>query len=474
MLTGKQHSNRELFDFFQSRLKDLGAESALKYRRALSDLNSFLTAYQLSLSDLSELMAADWAADMMKRGLAKTTAISYLNILSSLAKAAAKKGLMMPTDAPRAMAKELATWTAELPPLMKEQTFTACIGIIKHTIKDDAAGDPVKDLMVASLLNGAMPIGEIAALKKGDVADCDETSQDILNRNASPARNYVFDLRQSYLTPRQIHSMVSEKLRTLFGRYVGSADFDADRLVRSLWVACAIRNGATVSEALGCIGGYAPYIAPEFCRPSADAAAGKPLWVRAVNSALTQDMPKWYAMRLRKGVKFDQLLTEIAAKVRPVPEFFYPCETLTRHIGTRKVVEDHPFISQTAFFRSYPERVLPMFHLIGDKAWCYRVHNDPAAPYAVIPPTEMRRFQSAIGVFTPDLEVHTLGELTPQPGESVIVIMAGYGNREARVEEVINKDGGSAIFRVKLSTDQGYEWRMNVDARQLERVVSNL
>ena len=67
-----------------------------------------------------------------------------------------------------------------------------------------------------------------------------------------------------------------------------------------------------------------------------------------------------------------------------------------------------------------------------------------------------------------------MGELTPMPGESVIVVTAGYGNREGKVEDVINKDSGTAIFRVKLFTDQGYEWRMDVDARQIELIQGNL
>lgn len=473
MSADKRHSNREYFEFFQSRLKDLGAESALKYRRTLADLDSFLAAYQLSLSDLSEIMVYDWATELLRRGLAKSTVIRHLNILSSLVKAAAKKGLMSPDNAPRVVAKILSASTAELPPLMREHDFISCLGVITNILRNTTDSDVCEDMLMISLLNGAMPLEKIAFLKKSDIPDFNEISQAVLNRNASPARNYIFDLKQSYSTPRQIFSIVSRKLKTVFGRYSDTNDFDPDSMIRSLWAACAIRNGATASEALSCIGGDAPYSIPAFCKPANNATDNKPLWIRAVNSALTQDMPKWYAMRLRKGVKFDELRSEIAEKMRPAPEFFYPCETFTRQIGARKVIEDHPFISQTAFFKSYPERVLPMFNLIGDKAWCYRVHNAPGAPYAVIPQNEMRRFQSAIGVFTPDIEVHSLGELTPRPGESVIVIMAGYGNREGQIEEVINQEGGSAIFRVKLSTDQGYEWRMNVDARQIERVVNN-
>ena len=134
------------------------------------------------------------------------------------------------------------------------------------------------------------------------------------------------------------------------------------------------------------------------------------------------------------------------------------------------VMEDHPFISRTAFFRIHPDRVASMFHAIGDKAWCYRLSGSPGAPYAIISQADMRRFQAAVGVYTPDIEIHPLGKLVPKPGESVVVIMAGYQGREAKVEDIINTDCGSVIIRVKLSTDQGYEWRLDVDPRQLDPV----
>ena len=52
-----------------------------------------------------------------------------------------------------------------------------------------------------------------------------------------------------------------------------------------------------------------------------------------------------------------------------------------------------------------------------------------------------------------------------------MVIKAGYNNRRGEVEDVINTESGSVIFRVKLSTDQGYEWRIDLDERQIERIL---
>ena len=60
MVDAKRHTNSEFFGFFQSRLAGLGAESALKYRRTLSELDCFLAGHSLQLYDLDEAMVADW------------------------------------------------------------------------------------------------------------------------------------------------------------------------------------------------------------------------------------------------------------------------------------------------------------------------------------------------------------------------------------------------------------------------------
>lgn len=475
MTAPKRHTNREFFDFFRSRLSDLSAETASKYSRTISDLDCFLTGHRLSLSDLSPAMVADWATELFRQGLAVNTVVRHLNILSALIKSAAQKEMLPPDDSPRQLAKLLSesqqisgSLVSKHPGslVVKNTTF---IPVLREILKKQSGFDIYEDLLLFSLVNGALPIEEVAMIKKGDTDKYNnEVSRLIISRNQSPRREYVFDLRQSYATPRQIRSAIAEGLKPLLAEIGIPANADPHDAVRSLWAACAIQSGATASEALGRLQGPAPYSLPEFCIPANDIPDAR-LWDNAVHSMIAHELPVWYAMHLRKGVDFDDLRKEIADRVRPVPELFYPSETVRRRVGNKTVFEEHPFISRTAFFKSRQENILPMFALIGDKAWCYRVTNTPGAPYAAISTRDMQRFQAAIGVFTPDIEIHPLGELTPRPGESVIIIKAGFENREGEVEEVIN-DGGTTLFRIKLSTDRGYEWRMDLDPRQIQPI----
>ena len=495
MTAPKQHTNREFFDFFRSRLSGLSAETASKYSRTISDLDCFLTGHRLSLSDISPAMVTDWAAELFRQGLAVNTVVRHLNILSALIKSASKKEMVPPDESPRQLAKLLesqnskskiqnypCSLVSEHPGSLVSKIPGSLVSkhpgslvvknskfllVLREILKKQSDFDVYEDLLLFSLVNGALPVEEVAMIKKGDTAQYNnEVSRLIIARNQSPRREYVFDLRQSYATPRQIRSAIAEGLKLLWEKIDIPADADPHDAVRSLWAACAMSGGATASETLGRLQGLAPYSLPEFCIPANDIPDTR-LWDNAVHSMIAHELPVWYAMHLRRGVSFDNLRKEIADRVRPVPELFYPSETVRHRVGNKTVFEEHPFISRTAFFKSRQENILPMFALIGDKAWCYRVTNTPGAPYAAISSGDMRRFQAAIGVFTPDIEIHPLGELTPRPGESVIIIKAGFENREGEVEEVIN-DGATTLFRIKLSTDQGYEWRMDLDARQIQ------
>ncbi|MDE5919446.1 MAG: phage integrase SAM-like domain-containing protein, partial [Duncaniella sp.] len=132
MTETKRHTNREHIDFFQSRLDTLSPETAVKYRRTISELDLFLTHHSLQLADLNPTMTADWACHLLRKGLSKSTVTRHLNILSTLAHSSARQGLTTSTDAPRALARRLADTT--LPPLINEHTFKLCLDRLRHTI----------------------------------------------------------------------------------------------------------------------------------------------------------------------------------------------------------------------------------------------------------------------------------------------------------------------------------------------------
>lgn len=472
MFDNKGYSNRQFLEFFRSRLSGPKSESSMRYRKTLSELESFLIGHRLQFADLSETMMADWTTELLGRGLAVSTVKRHLNSLNGMVKDAVKGGMMQPNDSARTISKSLSELKS-LPILLNSSTFETILSILRNAMKeqDDNKYNVFIDMVLFSILNGALPLDKVSRLRKEDIKEYDGEGLAILMRNMSARRDYIFDLRQSMLTARQLKASVASGVLSAFKLQFDNSGFEPDEFVRSMWAACAIRSGLSASEALGHVGGTASYSIPGFCRPAPVTDDSRKAALFAVNAVVGSEMPKWYVMQMRRGVVYDELRKDICDKIRPCPLLYYPCETIMRQRGNKKTVEERPFIDRIVFFRCIPDNVLPMFRVIGDKAWCYRVMGVPGTPYAVIPQRDMERFQRAVGVFTSEVEIHPLNELTPKPGESVILIKAGFGNRTATVEDIIKNDCGSAIFRVKLDTDNGYEFRIDVDARQLERII---
>ena len=473
---------------FQSRLKELSPDTALKYRRTLSDFDCFLTGHSLTLESLTPGDIADWAAELLRQGLSPATAAQRLTMLNSIFKTVAPDGESILGNYPRQLAREIESPAFTLPPLLKAGVIDRNLANLRTTAKPSNLHNPYRDMLLFSILAGALPLKDIISLKKEALTHYSGAARQILERNAAPRRRFIFDLRQAYLTPRQIAASVSEELMRRYPFLTPGGKTPFDDLSGSLWAALAIRSGATASEVAACLRRPAPYAIPGFCSGNEKSAERREEWMRAVDQLLAHT-PKWYAMHLRKGVTYEEIRKEIHDKVRPLPELFYPVEIIRKKQRGKTTVTEQPYISRIVFFRSQPENVLPMFAEIGDKAWCFRVFNSPDSPYAIIPEADMQRFQNAIGIFTAATDLYPLGTLTPRPGEKVILIQAGYANREASVEEILapgtplpsnpttpssspeldplSTDITPLLVRIKLTTDYGYEWRTTVDARQL-------
>lgn len=474
MSDNKIHTHSEILAIFQSRISELSAETAIKYRRTLSEFDCFLAAHKLSLATLTESSISDWAVELMRQGLSRATVVQRLNILSSLFKTPSLSTVIGNSIVPREIARELESERFILPPLLSAAVFDRCLTLLREFVRNNNPHNIYGDILLFSILNGVKPLDEIIYITKDDLGDYRGISRAIIDRNIDSRRKFVFDLKQSYQTPRKIVAAISEKLGTVFNCVSGGDNhLTFESLASSLWAALAMRCGATASAILENLDHSAVYAIPCFSVTQNNRENNPASWEPDIEALLTHELPKWYVMRMRRGVRFEELRKEINDRIRPIPELFYPVEIIKRQLRGKTTAVEQPYISQTVFFKSYPENVLPMFAQIGDKAWCLRLSNNNGSPYAAIPQAEMQRFQSAIGIFTADSELHPLGSLKPKPGEKVILIQAGYSNREAQVEEVMESDCGTVLFRVKLTTDYGYEWRATIDSRQIDRILKN-
>lgn len=194
-------------------------------------------------------------------------------------------------------------------------------------------------------------------------------------------------------------------------------------------------------------------------------------YFQIVKESLYGESPAWFAMRLRPGVKFEDILYRFSLlqKEINIPELFYPCDEVARLVGRKVVWKGRPVIRDVVFFKYRKGDIYPLFCRIYDLAWCYRRPGGAPGNYAEIPEKAMDNFKSALGLLSPDYEVAPQGEMELKPGDEVIVITAKDVEERGRILKKPSYDeDGNKIFRVTL-LDRNGRWDMGIDARLIKK-----
>lgn len=193
--------------------------------------------------------------------------------------------------------------------------------------------------------------------------------------------------------------------------------------------------------------------------------------IKTVNENLIGEDFHWFAMRLRPGAKFEDIVTRFSSldKEMRLPELFYPVKEIAKQIGRKVVWKDKPVINGVIFFRYRRSDIYPLFTQLYDLAWCYRNPGNRPGNYASIPSKAMDEFRDAIGFLTPDFELAPQGEMELKPGDEVVIVDGNYLNERARILKKPTFDSdGNKIFRVTLLNSNG-RWDIGIDARLLKK-----
>ncbi|MDE6803291.1 MAG: hypothetical protein K2J29_01480, partial [Muribaculaceae bacterium] len=89
----------------------------------------------------------------------------------------------------------------------------------------------------------------------------------------------------------------------------------------------------------------------------------------------------------------------------------------------------------------------------------------------VIPPHEMLRYQTAIGQFTPDMEVLPAGTLSIKENDHVIMLTGSLIGRPATVTQIKTTSTGRTIYRLSFIGDNKVEWAVNADSRTVRPIT---
>lgn len=472
MTVSSKNNSEQLRDFFGKRISTLSDDSQAIYRRAFQSFDNFLYAHHLDISDLSQDIVTDWAAQLLRNGSAFQSMVQHIDVVSSLINAASREGLIPDTDVLKS-AKAAIIASKAHPGIGNDpaplRRLLALLRMSRVTLGDD---EKYRDILLLSLLNGAMPLMKVAVLKKTDQDTFDDNSRLIFDRNVSRSRRqYVFDLNQAGLTPNQLKRDVYDNILLLVNRHVDPAIKNLDDALYSFWVLLALTCGARCSIALGCVPQHIDRYQPGFVTRIKAAESVRHGLIEAIGPVVVNDPPRWYAMRIRRNVSYDDLKAAIQATSTNLPdiELFYPSEAIASKVGQKIVYQNQPFIRDIVFFKSRATDIAPLFQNIGDKAWCYRVSNTPGAPYAAISKAEFAEFQRAIGHFTDGTEILPLSAATPMPGEDVVIIGSMWGERKGKFDKSFTDKTGKLLYRIVLSPDSGFAFRIDIDPRSVKQ-----
>lgn len=466
------------------------ATSGSPYSSLAADTEPAAPILTAPRADTSQLRCAlsSYLLSLWLSGTALKTVILNLDILSSLYNRAVKAGIASSTDLFRTLKAWLkslgdANWEGAI----SEEIFERALRLTKHAaycVSDDAIA---VDMVLLSLINGCMPLSDIARLKRSDIERLDSDSQAICRRQlGNSRRSYVFPLAQSDSTSRQIAIRQQQLIRALFRRTRLPLSDNVFDTIRSLWAYAALRLGLhpdIIIARLGCAPLGLPLL--KLFTPPADTASvltdtepQAPI-LRAPradtfindNTSLIRNLflnnpSRWYAMSLRPHVRYPELLLrlDVLKAILPPVELFYPVEEIARAIGKKIVYKERPFIRSVVFFRARLTDISRIFARIGDIAWCYRRSGRPGEPYAAIDPVQFALFQQTISRFTPDYEVAPIGELPFRKNDRVVILGGPFTGMQATFHSASKAEEG-VVYRLNIVGDNGIEWRINIDSR---------
>lgn len=442
------------------------AATSRNYLKAISAFETFTAIYPTAAIDRSATMLADWYVAMIVAGRTRKTALQYINSLSALCSAlpsaeeSESTGFTYIKEKVRKLSDDMPDCSIDA------DNFARLLQLIRTA---DRLPDNLRlaaAIMIVLLLNPAMTLTDISRLEKNSLDTLGTTIGDIVSPYISARRKYIFPLGQSEKTPKQLlDSLNSSIIHLLQSRNIATFG-SAEATLQSYWAYAAIMSGSTPCGVVNTLGHTPPGLAALAVCPR-DAS---PLTLPTIEALLLSNPRQWHAMRLRPGVKFTTLTDRLATLSGASPELFYPCIEIARRIGKKLVYGNRPLITDIVFFRNRITEIPSLFRHIGDLAWCYRESSADGSPYATIPDSSMLEFQTAIGLFTADMDLYPIGSIDLQPNDIVEVVGDMFMGRQGRVEGTV--PGQPTVYRLIIWGDNGLEWRADVDSRLIKKIAS--
>ena len=456
----------EASEYFRVKINESASEAtAANHKKAVSAFVNFLGNEKVSFDSFTEPTLTDWAIWLIESGYTLTTAIHYLKYLSALYGKAVADGAACANPAFSNVLQHLR----RLPAKEQRTSDRRILKKVQAMIRAAESADRstlANDVAVFAILAGGLSPEQIARYRKDDYTGDNPVLKAIIARHSRPRNKYLFPLRQSERTPRQM----SESLHGISASAFGTTDAPS---AADIWSMAAYDCGIPAPEILACTG-EAPAHNPVYAlvHPAQLDAAAKERILARVAEALTSNPVQWHAMQFRPGVSYDSVMHRIAmaANEFTLAETYYPCSEIARRTGKKLVCRTRPVIPGLLFFKMRRSDVPVMFLHIGDLAWGYHTTGARTSPYAVISQTEIDILQQTIGIFTPDTEVYPAGTIPLAANDKVVVIGGDFIGKPGILDSLKKDSDGAIVCRLRLPGGNSIEWLVDSDPRMVRKI----
>lgn len=399
-----------------------------------------------------------WGADMIDKGLSPSSRQRYIKKISTIYDGySSGKGhgadvtealrQLRDYDDPimlRDIKAATAAFSRMVDPLLTEAVSNPWLGMMFYLLFH--ASDDIEHAISLAVPEGGTPFPQLDGV--------------IGHGGFHHRRKYLFPLGQSRKRmPQLVREATGNIGAALRERgIITSRQFSPSTIV-ALWITKAIESGVRYTDikaVVGTIPGeyrFLDYVTASQLDPASINAIR-----RRVAEAFSPSVRRWYAIKLKRGVRFDTVDALLGASRGDFPSeavtMFYPRREITRRVDKKLVTELIPVIPDIAFFNARPRHVRHIDRLLRaqNSGWVFR--NGPAigSDYSVIDNSSMLNFQLMVGVFTPDMKIGLTRETPIDIGRTVKItggIMAGY---TGRIHDIKDTDGGRLIY-IRISAD---------------------
>lgn len=420
----------------------------------------------------------NWLVHFQTTGNSLTTATRYLKALSGLYTKAVKENIVSATDIFKSLMAQLRERGDEIwGNNVAGEDFRKFIAYTKKAAHDKEKIGTDSDMVIFSLLNGCLPLSEVAKFKYSDAFELAPACQEIVERNKKEKMQYLFPFNQGNLTPKQI-STTAASFAYRFLYAIGlKISGTPDETLRSYWAYAALNAGFSPDVVRSYLSSVPSGMKILSLAQETELTADEKKNIAAETAAIFVDNPRrWFAMHLRIRVTFDELKEKLdqLKDEHEIPELFYPCKEIARHVGKKKIFENQPIIRDIVYFKARVTAIQSLFNKIGDIAWCYKNDGIKGSSYAAIPESSFRLFQQTIGCFTPDFAEYFTG-LEPLKKDDDIKVIGGLlSGYSGKLKKIITDtpDGVIRYFVEVWKDSESLKIKGDVDGRQVRKLTA--